>query len=115
MIVHHKHLHHIIVKIWNGDSIPQTTWKDANLITIYKNKGDKPECGNSRGIALLSVAGKVLVKIIFPRMVTRIIEALLLETQCGFRLDRSTVDMVFSARQGMEKCRAALGPLYSLH
>ena len=107
----HDFLHQIIVKIWSGEPVPQS-WKDANLITIYKNKGDRAECGNSRGIALLSTAGKVLAKIVLQRIVKNITESLLPETQCGFRADRSTVDMVFSIRQVMEKSREQHKDLY---
>ena len=107
----HGLLHQTITEIWNGAPVPQT-WKNANLVTIYKNKGDRAECGNSRGIALLSVAGKILAKIILRRITANITEPLLPETQCGFRSERSTVDMVFSVRQVMEKCREQHRDLY---
>ena len=41
-----------------------------------------------------------------------ITEGLLPETQCGFRANRSTVDMIFCARQLMEKCREQHRDLY---
>lgn len=50
---------------------------------IYKGKGDKSICGNSRGISLLAVAGKVLAKVMLHRLVKNITEELLPETQCG--------------------------------
>ena len=34
------------------------------------------------------------------------------ESQCGFRAERSTIDMVFSLRQLQEKCREQQMPLY---
>ena len=34
------------------------------------------------------------------------------ESQCGFRSERSTVDMIFSVRQLQEKCREQQQPLY---
>ena len=49
-------------------------WKDATIITIYKNKGDKAECGNSRRISLLSVAGKVMAKILLKRLIKYVAE-----------------------------------------
>jgi hypothetical protein len=33
----------------------------ANIVTMYKNKGDKSICGNSRGISLLAFADKVML------------------------------------------------------
>ena len=66
--------------------------------------GDKSEYGNSRGISLLSVTGKIMAKILLKRLIKHILEDLMPETQCGFRLNRFTSDMIFKARQTMEKC-----------
>ena len=46
------------------------------------------------------------------RLVDSVAESLLPETQCGFRANRSTVDMIFCARQLMEKCREQHRDLY---
>ena len=94
----------LIHQTWTEGKIPQV-WKDANLITIYKSKGDKTDCGNSRGISLLSVAGKILAKVLCNRLVEQVGERLIPETQCGFRAERGTCDMLFVARQLQEKCR----------
>ena len=82
--------------------VPQQ-WKDANIVTIYKRKGDKAICGNSRGISLLSVAGKVLAGVMLRRLLT--VDIVMQESQCGFRRGRSTIDMMFVARLLQEKCR----------
>jgi len=37
---------------------------------IYKKKGDRAICGNSRGISLLSVAGKLLARVMLIRLLT---------------------------------------------
>ena len=34
-------------------------WRGAFIEPLYKGKGDKCECRNSRGISLLSVVGKL--------------------------------------------------------
>ena len=54
-------LHHFITSACSSGCVPQQ-WKDANIVTVYKRKCDKALCGNSRGISLLSVAGKVLAR-----------------------------------------------------
>lgn len=74
------HLHLLISHTREHESLPQD-WKDANIVVIYKNKGDRVVCGNSRGISLLSVAGKVLAKIMLSRLVEHTSEAALPETQ----------------------------------
>ena len=80
-------------------------WKDAKLVSIFKKKGDRAICGNSRGIALLSVAGKILAKILLKRFNHYITGSTCPESQCGFRRERSTTDMIFVACQLQEKCR----------
>ena len=72
-------------------------------MTIFK-KGSRTECGNYRGISLLSVAGKILAKVLLNRL-QPLSESIIPETQCGFRPGRGTTDRIFSARQVQEKCR----------
>ncbi|KAI8487938.1 hypothetical protein Bbelb_343860 [Branchiostoma belcheri] len=96
---------------WETGCVPQQ-WKDADLVSIYKKKGDKADCNNSRGISLLSCAGKVLTRILLLRLIKSVLEDVLPESQCGFRKDRSTIDMVFVARQLQEKCREQHQELY---
>ena len=102
-------LHTIILKIWCEEHIP-ADMKDAMICTIFK-KGDKTDCGNYRGISLLSIAGKILARILSNRL-KPLAEELLPESQCGFRPSRGTADMVFSARQLQEKSREQNKPLY---
>ena len=52
--------------VWNTGCTQQ--WKDADIISIYKKKGDRAVCGNSRGISLLSTAGKVLARLMLVRL-----------------------------------------------
>ena len=88
---------------WRSGSAPQQ-WKDGDLVNIYKNKGERACCNNSRGISLLSCAGKVLARILLMRLLGGVAEAVLPESQCGFRKDRCTNDTIFTIRQIQEKC-----------
>ena len=72
-------------------------------VTIYK-KGDRTECDNYLGISLLSAAGKIFARILLNRLSSHITPEVMPETQCGFRSNRSTVDMIFCLRQLQEKC-----------
>lgn len=92
----------LIQQAWTEGSVPQE-WKDANIVTIFK-KGDRTQCGNYRGISLLSIAGKVFARILLNRLYAHITPGIVPETQCGFRNNRSTVDMIFCLRQLQEKC-----------
>ena len=78
--------------------------KDSKIIAIYKRKGDKTECGSSRGISLLSVGGKVYAKLLLVRLIEHVSENVLPESQCGFPNVRSTTDMPFVLRVLQEKC-----------
>ena len=60
---------------------------------------------NHRGISLLSIAGKILARILLNRLMKHLEQGLLPESQCGFRKERGTIDMVFAARQLQEKCQ----------
>ena len=71
-------------------------WKNAEIVPIPK-KGDLKHCDNWRGISFLDVVGKVLARIIAERVLP--------ESQCGLRKGRGCVDMIFSARQLVEKYR----------
>ena len=75
-------------------------------------KGDRAECGNSRGISILSEEGKVLAKITLTRLLEHVADLVLPESQCGFRRGRSTIDMIFVARQLPEKFREQHHDLY---
>ena len=98
--------HRLTTLIWREGKVPQQ-WKDA-VITVLHKKGDKTECGNHRGISLVSHAGKVLLEVVARRL-SAYCEAkgLLPEKQCGFRPNRSTTDMMFVVLRLQETGRKA--------
>ena len=98
--------------IWSNETLPQDL-KDSNIIPIYKRKGPKSSCDSYRGISLLSVAGKILARVLLSRLLKNISDKVLSESQCGFRAGRGTSDMIFVARQLQEKCREQNRPLYA--
>ena len=83
----HRRLHNFILHSWSAKCLLQQ-WKNANIILVHKQKGDQAECGNGRGISLLSVAGKVQAKIMLTRLLELLVYLVLPESQCG----RSTID-----------------------
>ena len=107
-------LHQLFHLIWHQEKVPQD-FKDASIIHLYKRKGNKQACDNHRGISLLSIAGKILSRILLNRLNTHLEDGLLPESQCGFRKERGTTDMIFAARQLQEKCQEQNVDLYSTY
>ena len=107
-------LHQLFILIWQQETLPQD-FKDASIIHLYKRKGNRQACDNHRGISLLSIAGKVLARVLLNRLIEHLEMGHLPESQCGFRKNRGTIDMVFAARQLQEKCQEQNTDLYSTY
>ena len=107
-----ERFHAILVEVWTGGEVPQQ-WKDATIKVLY-NKSDRSNCNNYRRISLLSHAGKVLLKIVANRLSDYYCEThgILPDEQCGFRPERSTVDILFVVRRLQELARRRRIPLY---
>ena len=52
----------LIIAVWNGDPTPQD-WVDAIVLSLYKGKCSKSNCGDHRGISFLGAVGKDLVEL----------------------------------------------------
>ena len=70
-------------------------WKRARLVLISKGKGDANSPASYRPLCMLDTAGKVLEKLIKPRLLQAIKDSGdLSDRQYGFRKGRSTVDAI---------------------
>ena len=101
----------LMEKIWEEQTVVQD-WKDAVVVPIPK-KGNLNHCDNWRGISLLDVVGKLFGRILQERLQV-LAESLLPESQCGFRKGRGCTDMIYVARQLLEKTREHDDKLYVL-
>ena len=98
--------------MWRKEAIPQE-FKDATIIHLFKRKGNPQVCDNHRVISLLSIAGKILARVLLNRLNEHLERSgLLPESQCGFRKNRETIDIIFTARQLQEKCQEENVDLY---
>ena len=104
-----EHLMELFKEVWKEGKVPQD-WADAVLVAIPK-KGDLSLCDNWRGISLLDVVGKVFAQIMKQRLQS-VADTELAESQCGFRKGRGCIDMIFCARQVIEKSIEHVEPLY---
>ena len=91
-----------ILNVCFDESLVPEDWCSACIVPLYKGKGDRYECSNSRGISLLSVVGKVYGRVLIKRVREKT-EEVLKEEQCGFRRGRGCVDQIFAVRQISEK------------
>ena len=107
----HGRLLHLIQLVWNEGSVV-VDWRDAIVVPIPK-KGNLNLCDNWRGISLLDVVGKLFARILQNRL-QEIAEDVLPESQCGFRKGRGCTDMIYVARQLIEKSFEHDSPLYAL-
>lgn len=105
-------IHKLFCRIWKEETVPND-YKDATVVNVYKQKGDRMDCTNYRGISLLCVGGKILARIITDRL-SPITEAYLPESQAGFRPGRGTIDMIFTLRQIQEKIREQHSSLHAV-
>ena len=100
-------------QIWETEKLPQD-FKNAQITTIYKKKGERSDCNNYRGISLLAIAGKILARFLLNRMAKQISDPNLSESQTGFRANRGTTDCIFAARQLQKKCKEQNCHLYAV-
>ena len=56
----------LFILIWDKEEVPQD-YKDANIVHLYKRKGNKSVCDKRQGILLLASAGKILARILLNR------------------------------------------------
>ena len=97
-----KVLHSICQQIWKTHRWPQG-WKTSVFIPIPK-KGNAKECSNYRTTALISLAGKVMLKTLQARL-QHYMNQELLDVQAGFRKGRGTRDQTASIHWIIEKAR----------
>ena len=59
-------LHELLCLCWEEGEVTQDM-RDTKIVTLYKNKGDRSDCNNYRGISLLSIVGKVFARVSLNR------------------------------------------------
>ena len=97
-----EHLTKLFGTIWKVEAVPQD-FKDALIVHLYKRKGNRACCDNHSGISLLSIAGKVLARVLLNRLSHHVhSNDIIPERQSGFRTCRGTMDVIFTARQLQE-------------
>lgn len=105
------HIGDLFRTVWSEQCVT-ADWRDAVIVPIPK-KGDLSLCDNWRRISLLDVMGKVFAKVVQGHL-QDVVEDVVSESQCGFRKERGCIDMIFCARQLVEKAREHDTSVYML-
>ena len=99
-------LRRIMDAIWKEKRIPND-WLESILVPIFKNKGNIYECGNYRGIKLLSQMMTCFERILDSRMRV-FVEPYWGEEQFGFRKGKGTTDAMFIVRHADDREKARI-------
>ena len=97
-----KVLHSVCQQVWKTPQWPQY-WKRSVFIPVPK-KGNAKECSNYCTIALISHAGKVVLKILQARL-QQYVNRELPDVQAGFRKGRGTRDQIANIWWIIKKAR----------
>ena len=86
-------------RLLRGEKMPDE-WRRSVLVPLYKGKEDIKECGNYRGIKLMSHSMKLWERVIEARIWK---EVTIAEQQFGFTPGRSTTNAIFCLRMLLDK------------
>ena len=107
-----KVLHSICQQIWKTQQWPQD-WKWSVFIPIPK-KGNAKECSNYCTIAFISLANKLILKLLQARL-QQFVNRELPDVTAGFRKGRGTRDQIANIHWIMEKSRVPEKHLFMLY
>ena len=97
-------LQDMFTNCWEKGTLPQDL-RGVVIVSLYKIKGEQLDRSNYRDITLFSSAGKMLALVLLNRLIPTIAQENTPESQCGFRSNRGTVDMISVMRQIRKNCR----------
>ena len=82
--------------MWKSGLVP-AEWREGIIVSLYKGKGPRNNCGSYRPISLLSVPGKVFANVLLARL-QPLLTARRRPQQSGFTPGRSTIDAILTLR-----------------
>ena len=94
--------------VWNSEKVP-SEWTKGCIIKLPK-KGSLCDCNNWRGITLLTIARKIVCRVLLMRLRDEI-DLKLRENQAGFRTGRSCNEQIFTLRNIIEQSLEYQAPI----
>ncbi len=104
-------LHPLLSEIWERECFPNDLLQ--GIIVKLPKKGNLSDCNYWRGINIMLVKMKILMRLILDRMV-KLIDKKLRPEQAGFREGRSCTDQINTFRIIIEQSVELRSPLYLL-
>ena len=95
----------LISMIWTVVAVPKT-WL-SSVITCLHKKGLKSVAKNYRSIFIMNSISRLLPRLIIERL-RETYESLIMNSQFGFRSNRSTTDAIFIVREAIKSTRKPL-------
>ena len=86
----------LFAHVWKSGLSP-AEWREGIIVSLYKGKGPRNNCGSYRPISLLSVPGKVFANVLLARL-RPLLTARRRPQQSGFTPGRSTIDAILALR-----------------
>ena len=90
----HECLHLLLNFAWRRRIVPGA-FRWANVISLYKLKGDRSQAANYRPISLTSVIARIYERLVLPRILELFPDCKVHAYQFGFRKSHSTLDNLF--------------------
>ena len=97
-----KRLLDVYNECWKDPLKIPKEWADAEVISIYKNKGSKKDPENYRGIFLLDTIGKLYASIVNDKIMKEV-DTKIYDGQFGFRKERGTAEAILIARHVIQQ------------
>ena len=83
----------LLTTIWTTFILP-SSWLISSITCLFKNKGSRSDATNYRGLSIMSTCSKIIIEVIISR-IRSTYERIILNSQFGFRSNRSTTDAIF--------------------
>ena len=95
----------------NSEKFPKN-WAEGYIYPIYKNKGEKTDPSNYRGITIASCLGKFFTKMMNHRFMEFLeVHNIIQNNQIGFTRNKRTSDHVFVLKSLMDLAKFKKYPL----
>lgn len=103
-------IHTMIRIIWEGGEVPET-WRISRIVCLWKCKGKQIDPSKYRGLSVNALLNKLTMAIGLDRLRPRY-EAILLNSQYGFRSGVGTIDGIYVCKKVLELAKTPVRAVF---